>query len=330
MIWTFIITIVVVMIAIRLLVVYNDKVKFFSTGSDNGFRFKEIRMLWHLAKMTELEDPQALYISVPTLNQAISHIITDATNKGIQDTPEIQGFLSKLYKFRTKLNIEKEIIGSYVSGHPLDEYGKVISTCVTLSSKNMDRAAKEDKAFKESLAASGANSWANRNSGKMYTVLGFLQNLRQIHTKTGKDMAFAKLQDYDGEIDLTFFSKTWESLSSKLQSGNVYAFKGRVDGTREQPSFIVDSLEDVASLKTKSISEIHIELEKNITSPELEFSKIREILFAQTGSCSVYFHLDTVQGSYIVQANPQLTVSSSDETIKVLKEMNIIKDVWTA
>lgn len=229
-----------------------------------------------------------------------------------------------------KLNIEKEIIGSYVSGHPLDEYSKVISTCVTLSSKNMDRAAKEDKAFKESLAASGANSWANRNSGKMYTVLGFLQNLRQIHTKTGKDMAFAKLQDYDGEIDLTFFSKTWESLSSKLQSGNVYAFKGRVDGTREQPSFIVDSLEDVASLKTKSISEIHIELEKNITSPELEFSKIREILFAQTGSCSVYFHLDTVQGSYIVQANPQLTVSSSDETIKVLKEMNIIKDVWTA
>ena len=229
-----------------------------------------------------------------------------------------------------KLNIEKEIIGSYVSGHPLDEYGKVISTCVTLSSKNMDRAAKEDKAFKENLAASGANSWANRNSGKMYTVLGFLQNLRQIHTKTGKDMAFAKLQDYDGEIDLTFFSKTWESFSSKLQSGNVYAFKGRVDGTREQPSFIVDSLEDVASLKTKSISEIHIELEKNITSPELEFSKIREILFAQTGSCSVYFHLDTVQGSYIVQANPQLTVSSSDETIKVLKEMNIIKDVWTA
>ena len=229
-----------------------------------------------------------------------------------------------------KLNIEKEIIGSYVSGHPLDEYSKVISTCVTLSSKNMDRAAKEDKAFKESLAASGANSWANRNSGKMYTVLGFLQNLRQIHTKTGKDMAFAKLQDYDGEIDLTFFSKTWESLSSKLQSGNVYAFKGRVDGTREQPSFIVDSLEDVASLKTKSISEIHIELEKNIASPELEFSKIREILFAQTGSCSVYFHLDTVQGSYIVQANPQLTVSSSDETIKVLKEMNIIKDVWTA
>ena len=229
-----------------------------------------------------------------------------------------------------KLNIEKEIIGSYVSGHPLDEYGKVISTCVTLSSKNVYRAAQEDKAFKESLAASGANSWANRNSGKMYTVLGFLQNLRQIHTKTGKDMAFAKLQDYDGEIDLTFFSKTWESLSSKLQSGNVYAFKGRVDGTREQPSFIVDSLEDVASLKTKSISEIHIELEKNITSPELEFSKIREILFAQTGSCSVYFHLDTVQGSYIVQANPQLTVSSSDETIKVLKEMNIIKDVWTA
>ena len=61
-----------------------------------------------------------------------------------------------------KLNIEKEIIGCYVSGHPLDDYEKVIKTSITLTSKNIDRAAKEDKALKDSIAASGQNSWANR------------------------------------------------------------------------------------------------------------------------------------------------------------------------
>ena len=230
-----------------------------------------------------------------------------------------------------KLNIEKEIIGCYVSGHPLDDYEKVIKSSITLTSKNIDRAAKEDKALKASLAASGQNSWSNRNAGKSYTILGFLTNIRQIRTKKGTDMAFGKLQDYDGEIDLTFFPKTWEQLKAHITAGSVYAFKGKVDGSRdeEKPSFLVDSIEDVSSLKAKSIQEIHISLEHN-TFTEMDFSKIRDILFAQPGNCSVYFHIDTSSGPYIVRVNQQMTVSSSAETLNILKELPQIKDVWTA
>ena len=228
-----------------------------------------------------------------------------------------------------KLNDEKEVIGCYVSGHPLDDYEKIIHTSVTLTSKDLDRAAKEDKLLKENLASSGQNSWANRNAGRSYTILGFLHDLRQIRTKKGTDMAFAKLQDYDGEIDLTFFPKTWETIRSSIQDQMIYAFRGKVDGTREEPSFIVDTIEDVSTLKAKSIQEIHIEIEPN-TSSEIEFTKIRDILFGQPGKCSVYFHLDTKIGSYIVKANPQLTVSSAEETLKQLKELPQIKNVWTA
>jgi DNA polymerase-3 subunit alpha len=98
-----------------------------------------------------------------------------------------------------KLNQEKELIGSYVSGHPLDDYKLAIQNAVTLNSQNIEREAKFAKAEKEALSASGANPWQNRNTGREYVALGMLMELRSIRTKKGTEMAFGKLQDY-GEL----------------------------------------------------------------------------------------------------------------------------------
>ena len=99
---------VVFLIAGRLIIVFKDKIKFFSTGSDNGFKFSEISLLWKLAKLGDIDEPLALYVSVPTLNKAISNVLTDSRRRGIENTDRIQNFLSKLYKFRTKLNLEHQ------------------------------------------------------------------------------------------------------------------------------------------------------------------------------------------------------------------------------
>ena len=226
-----------------------------------------------------------------------------------------------------KLNDEMEVIGCYVSGHPLDDYKKVIQNCVTLTSNNIERAAKESQAEKAALAASGQSSWQMRNTGKTYTVLGFVHGLHPFRTKKGTDMAFAKLSDYNGEMDLTFFSKTWETLKTQVQDGKIAAFKGKVDGSREQPSFIVDSIEDPSVLKERSIKEVHIEIENSFQS-EAEVSKIKDFLFAQNGNCSLYFHIDTASGPFIVKANSQLTVSSSKEVLSQIEDLPLVKDVW--
>lgn len=226
-----------------------------------------------------------------------------------------------------KLNDEMEVIGCYVSGHPLDDYKKVIQNCVTLTSNNIERAAKESQAEKAALAASGQSSWQMRNTGKTYTVLGFVHGLHPFRTKKGTDMAFAKLTDYNGEMDLTFFPKTWETMKTQVQDGKIAAFKGKVDGSREQPSFIVDSIEDPSVLKERSIKEVHIEIENSFQS-EAEVSKIKDFLFAQNGNCSLYFHIDTASGPFIVKANSQLTVSSSKEVLSQIEDLPLVKDVW--
>lgn len=108
MILALILTVLAILAAARILVVYSDKIKFFTMGSDNGFKFSESMLLWKLSKTAEIDDPVALFLSVPTLNKAVASYISDARQRGAMDTDKVQDFLTKLYKFRTKLNIEHE------------------------------------------------------------------------------------------------------------------------------------------------------------------------------------------------------------------------------
>lgn len=106
MIKVLIIFAVVLITAIRLYAVFQDKIKFFSTGADSGFTTGEISMLWNLAKICQLDEPLALYFSVPALNKSITQYIQDSKNKDIENTPKVQNFLSKLYAFRTKIEVD--------------------------------------------------------------------------------------------------------------------------------------------------------------------------------------------------------------------------------
>lgn len=102
------ITIVIIAIFIRLCIVFQDKIRFIITGQDEGFKLGEILLLWRLSKETDLEKPASLFYSVPALNSAISNYLSEARKTGGENSPEVQDFLSKLYKYRTKIDIDHE------------------------------------------------------------------------------------------------------------------------------------------------------------------------------------------------------------------------------
>jgi len=226
-----------------------------------------------------------------------------------------------------KLDMEKELIGCYVSGHPLDDWRKVIETCATVNSRNIERCAKTAKAEKEALDATDTPFWQKRNSGTVYTAIGMLQSLRTIMTKKNEPMSFAKLADFHGTIDLTFFPKTWKELSGKLQSEGVYAFKGKVDGSRETPSFLVDSMEDMQSLQAHAIKSVHIQLKPGFSDVR-QITPLRDYLFGVQGGCSVYFHIEIGGKMYIIKANPQMTTPSNAEFVQTVKDMPGVEDIW--
>ncbi|MEE1180834.1 MAG: OB-fold nucleic acid binding domain-containing protein, partial [Treponema sp.] len=234
------------------------------------------------------------------------------------------------------LNMERDLIGCFVSGHPLDDWKNVMEKCSSVNSQNIMRCGKIALAEKTALEASGGNKW-QRPKGTSYTAIGMLNGLKPFMAKSGKPMAFAKLYDMKGSIDITIFPKIWEQLKDKLKNEEVYAFRGTVDmGTperpRETPSLVIDTMEDISTLQERSISEVHIQLTPGFSKVK-DIAELKDIIFGEQGlgNCIVYFHLDNIKGkNYIVKANGQLNVSHSDEFIAGLKEAENVVDVWTA
>jgi DNA polymerase-3 subunit alpha len=62
-------------------------------------------------------------------------------------------------------------------------------------------------------------------------------------------MAFATMEDYNGSIDLVFFARTWEINQDKVAEKVCIACKGKLDKSRDKPSFIVSSLLDLGKLR---------------------------------------------------------------------------------
>ena len=240
---------------------------------------------------------------------------SDFVYEEVEDLPKME-----------KLNQEKEFIGIYVSGHPLDDYRQIIENCATLTSQNLEREVKNAQAL--SATVPEGDRWKRNNNGKSLVAVGMIGELRQIRTKSDKDMAFAKLQDLTGFLDITMLPKPWEILRTQIADGKVVALKGRVDVSRETPSFLVDELVDMNSLKERSIQQIHILLQAGTIS-EIQMQELRDFLLSRQGNCSLFFHLDTNQGPYIVQANSQARVPCDDEFLRELEAQNCVQEVWT-
>lgn len=102
------ITFLIILVVTRVLRFFAPQIKFYAAGFDQKFNVSEIATLWKLAKLCDLEEPLSLYYSVPSLSRCITHIIEEAQDKGTQDTPQVQEFLSKLYKYRTKIELESD------------------------------------------------------------------------------------------------------------------------------------------------------------------------------------------------------------------------------
>jgi len=103
-----IILLCIVILAAKLYALNSEKIHFFATGLDYGFHFSEILTLWRLATVCDLDEPNALYVSTSALNECISKVIAEEREKNTINSFKTQQFLDRLYKFRTRITLDKE------------------------------------------------------------------------------------------------------------------------------------------------------------------------------------------------------------------------------
>ncbi|MDR1505902.1 MAG: DNA polymerase III subunit alpha [Treponema sp.] len=126
------------------------------------------------------------------------------------------------------LGIEKELIGFYFSGHPLDDYREWWKKNVKIDLSNLDEAAPGN-----------------------YVLVGILKSLRPLTDKTGKAMAFGSLEDYRGEIALAFFGEAWMNCRDRINEGEPAAIQGRLDRKRGKTSLQVQTVLSSGELPSK-------------------------------------------------------------------------------
>jgi DNA polymerase-3 subunit alpha len=118
-----------------------------------------------------------------------------------------------------KLKIEKELIGFYFSGHPMDEHKDLWQGLVKVNLGN------------EKTLVPGSQ-----------VLVGLLKNIKITTTSRGEKMAYVLLEDYNGEIEITFFPGIWEKYRDSLETDKVAIIKGKIDyqQSRDKRSFIAD------------------------------------------------------------------------------------------
>ena len=204
-----------------------------------------------------------------------------------------------------KLRIEKELIGFYISGHPLDNYKKVIERCTNMNSAKIPSALPETE----------------------YTIAVLITEVRRITTKKGTIMGIVTGKDFDGEVKFTFFPKVWERLDSFVQEDKVLAFKGKIDHSEQYgDSFQVDELLDINNLQSQSVKSIHIKLFS--TQNKRSSMELKDFLVAHPGNCSVYLHIERDEKNYTIQTSTSLKVPSSDDFISELSKIPSVDEVW--
>jgi hypothetical protein len=117
---TVLVVIIVSALFVILILSLKDKTKsgwvqFFATGKDCGFSFREIELLHKLAVKSKLENPSSLFASQTQLDNCIRSLVKTMRISGTENDKGNQDFLSKLYDYRKKIEMEKPKIKNGIS-----------------------------------------------------------------------------------------------------------------------------------------------------------------------------------------------------------------------
>jgi DNA polymerase-3 subunit alpha len=121
---------------------------------------------------------------------------------------------------RRQLAWERELLGTYVSDHPL--------------AGHMDELARVITHFSGELT--------EEDNGQSVCVAGEIAAVRPYKTRSGKDMGFVSLEDVQGALELVVFSRVWQGLQGTVEVGQIAVVRGRVDAERGEPKILVDEL----------------------------------------------------------------------------------------
>lgn len=211
------------------------------------------------------------------------------------------------YPYDILLQMEKEVSGLYLSGHPLDHYRPVIEKVSTCRISE--------------LVGENAHAYDEQNVTLVCTVV----RTKTINTKAGGMMAFITVEDLSGSMEVLAFPKVLLAASEAVHDNAVVVIKGRVSYKEDEPSkLIADSIVDVECYEPDKIK-TDIKSTKNglwlkLSSMRSEsFEETKNLLQIFEGNFPVYMYFEDTKQRML--APKSLWCTQSDLLVSELERV---------
>lgn len=171
-----------------------------------------------------------------------------------------------------RLNRERERIGFYLSGHPLNKFEEDIELFCT-----------------HDLSAETLGSVENNERMK---IAGIITNVSKVTDRKGRPFAFLQLEDLKGTMEVIAFNDIYDRRMGLIQVDTIVVVEGSLDRSRGQPKLIANSMERIESVREKLQDEIRLKLDLNTDEvSEEDLQQMAKLFEEHKGTSNVRFNI---------------------------------------
>ncbi len=192
------------------------------------------------------------------------------------------------------LSYEKEMLGVYLTGHPLERYVSMMKMFSNVAISDLDEKVRE---------------------GAVVSVGGILTEVKRTNTKKGERMGWGELEDLTGRVKVLFYPKTYEGFSTLIRKGSILFVKGRLE-KRDRVTIVADEVANLNTAKDKFLSNVEIDVKLPLQEEKLQ--ELKELFIKNRGNCPLYLNL-------IKDGNKKVKVKANGYTVN--PDIEFIEDL---
>lgn len=207
------------------------------------------------------------------------------------------------------LKRERELVGIYLSAHPLDDYAVVLKHMCNLNCTQIGREM-DKKAFA---------------SIEELTFGGIVTSVSQRWTKTNKPFGIVTIEDFEGQGELALFGEEWTKWQSMLQEEyHVYITAQCVQRFRNNPDaydMVIKKIEFLSDVKEKSIEKFTVYMEATMFN-DAQLTDLETTLKSSDGKVPLYINIHDAKNNTNIQLySRNITVDVNKKLLTSLDEM---------
>ena len=219
------------------------------------------------------------------------------------------------YRMSELLEFEKDILGIYVSGHPLSEYSPWVAAADINNARRIsDGVEAEEREFSDRREVS---------------IIGIVRKVTLHQAKNGQDMCFAELEDITGDIEVVVFPNLFAVSRTQIKSGTKLYVKGKISIRDEEKfSILADELVPIDQ-KVEELSKLAVRVRFSSTDSEKK-EALKRLCAENVGENQVQIYLSDMSALRSMKGAQSIALTGKvlGELMRIFGQQNVkLRDV---